>query len=366
MPGSAAPMIERATDNSFQSYDAEIISEYPGLAAGGRPNIAAVSISARHLNRTNNIRQSAAEAGVAQALDLSHRHWSSLHWLYPGTFLPFSMAKIKVGDNNFKEKSRLFKATHNTILMKARAGGGHTGWSAVWGAALFARLADGEGAFRLLSRTLQLYTAPNLLGLHPALASREIKKCETCFFDPNINFNKAKEDFFTSGSNESMMDPFLHFKKPAVKKNLGVAAALLDNSTRSTLKSRRLLSVDKKIPVALMLPHYPDARWADSTDRITRVQVMRRTPQGKHPIGADSTVISNRWADNEFFGKGLSGVTNFPGGNLRGTIKNKKLGKEVDYSGPLRANRGMATVDNAMVCYKVRRPLLVSNNLFVA
>ena len=48
-----------------------------------------------------------------EKIDLGHRHFSSLHWLYPGTFIPSS--------------KNIFNAAKETLTMKSYSGGGHTG-----------------------------------------------------------------------------------------------------------------------------------------------------------------------------------------------------------------------------------------------
>jgi hypothetical protein len=50
--------------------------------------------------------------------DLGHRHFSSLHWLFPGMFHP----------TPFHSK-RIFLAAKKTLLLKAAAGSGHTGYT---------------------------------------------------------------------------------------------------------------------------------------------------------------------------------------------------------------------------------------------
>lgn len=45
--------------------------------------------------------------------DISHRHFSSLHWLYPGTFIPSS--------------KNIINAAKKTLYQKSNSGGGHTG-----------------------------------------------------------------------------------------------------------------------------------------------------------------------------------------------------------------------------------------------
>lgn len=50
-----------------------------------------------------------------------------------------------------------------------------------WEACLWARLGFAEETWKSLLRLLGEYTAPNLMGLHPALGPTGWKGCETCF-----------------------------------------------------------------------------------------------------------------------------------------------------------------------------------------
>jgi hypothetical protein len=53
---------------------------------------------------------------LLEASDWGHRHFSSLHWLYPGTFSPST-----------PRNSKILSAAKNTLQMKVATGGGHTG-----------------------------------------------------------------------------------------------------------------------------------------------------------------------------------------------------------------------------------------------
>lgn len=125
---------------------------------------------------------------VAESPDTGHRHFSGMHWLYPNTFLPL---------RNGKE---VFDASLRTLVQKRKAGGGHTGWSASWLAALSARLRDGEGAWASIARLILHYTTKNGLDLHPPLAglpkdSFETghsipmlpRSCDTCFHEKEMS-----------------------------------------------------------------------------------------------------------------------------------------------------------------------------------
>jgi alpha-L-fucosidase 2 len=79
----------------------------------------------------------------------AHRHMSPLWALYPG-------ADITPAD------AKLYDATK--LLLKWR-GDGSTGWSYAWRAPLWARVGDGEMAYRQLSQLLTKRTLPNLFDL---------------------------------------------------------------------------------------------------------------------------------------------------------------------------------------------------------
>ncbi len=81
--------------------------------------------------------------------DNNHRHMSPLWALYPG-------ADITPADTNLFAAARL--------LLKWR-GDGSTGWSYAWRIPLWARVGDGEFAYRQLAGLLQRRTLPNLFDL---------------------------------------------------------------------------------------------------------------------------------------------------------------------------------------------------------
>jgi alpha-L-fucosidase 2 len=79
----------------------------------------------------------------------NHRHMSPLFALYPG-------------DEITPAKTNLFAAAK--VLLKWR-GDGRTGWSYAWRIPLWARVGDGDFAFRQLNGLLQKRTLPNLFDL---------------------------------------------------------------------------------------------------------------------------------------------------------------------------------------------------------
>lgn len=113
----------------------------------------------------------------AEMFDQGHRHFSSLHWLYPGTFIPNTSTQTT-------STSPLFQAAEKTLVSKIAAGGGHTGWSSMWEACLWARLRKGSQTGRALNRALSKYfTTEGLMGLHPKLIPTTAG-CGTCFTQP--------------------------------------------------------------------------------------------------------------------------------------------------------------------------------------
>ncbi|GIO31532.1 MULTISPECIES: glycoside hydrolase family 95 protein [Paenibacillus] len=84
-----------------------------------------------------------------------HRHVSHLYGLYPGNAIHPRLTP------------ELAEAASATLEARLAAGSGHTGWSAAWMINLFARLGDGERAYRSIRRVLTDSTLPNLFGNHP-------------------------------------------------------------------------------------------------------------------------------------------------------------------------------------------------------
>ena len=91
-----------------------------------------------------------------------------MHWLYPG------IATQKLGPN-------LVQASIKTMDYKRMAGGGSTSWSATWESCLYARLGKGDEAWAALQRTVDKFTTPRLMSLHPSLGPVDEKNCRTCY-----------------------------------------------------------------------------------------------------------------------------------------------------------------------------------------
>jgi hypothetical protein len=78
-------------------------------------------------------------------------------------------------------------------------------WSAAWEASLWARLGSPDEFWRSLSRVLADYSAPNLLGLHPALEPSLLGEqgCDTCFSEANGFREEASSSSSSSLQSES-------------------------------------------------------------------------------------------------------------------------------------------------------------------
>jgi alpha-L-fucosidase 2 len=74
--------------------------------------------------------------------------------LHPGT---------QITDNT----SELMKAARKTLAKRLENGGGHTGWSRAWIINFYARLFDGNEAYKHLRLLLEKSTLPNLFDSHP-------------------------------------------------------------------------------------------------------------------------------------------------------------------------------------------------------
>lgn len=90
-----------------------------------------------------------------EELEPGHRHISQLYGLYPGN-------QIKV-----ENTPRLAKAAKDTLVRRLKNGGGHTGWSRAWIINLWARLKEGELAYKNIRALLRRSTLSNLFDNHP-------------------------------------------------------------------------------------------------------------------------------------------------------------------------------------------------------
>jgi alpha-L-fucosidase 2 len=83
-----------------------------------------------------------------------HRHMSHMLALYP-------LAQIT------PETPALFEGARRTIARRLENGGGQTGWSRAWIVSFYARLLDGETAYKNLLTLLRKSTLKNLFDTHP-------------------------------------------------------------------------------------------------------------------------------------------------------------------------------------------------------
>ncbi len=84
-----------------------------------------------------------------------HRHISHLYGLFPSD-------QISVD-----ETPELAEAAKVTLERRLKHGGGHTGWSCAWIINHYAKLWDGENAYRNLQKILEKSTLSNLFDNHP-------------------------------------------------------------------------------------------------------------------------------------------------------------------------------------------------------
>ena len=83
-----------------------------------------------------------------------HRHMSHLFALHPGTQITPATPE-------------LYTAARRTLERRLENGGGHTGWSRAWIINFYARLGDGDEAYKHLRLLLEKSTLPNLFDNHP-------------------------------------------------------------------------------------------------------------------------------------------------------------------------------------------------------
>ncbi|MBO5279243.1 MAG: glycoside hydrolase family 95 protein [Lachnospiraceae bacterium] len=87
--------------------------------------------------------------------DKGHRHISHLYGLHPGS-------EITVDGT-----PELAQAARVTLERRLAHGGGYTGWSCAWLINFYAKLWDGENAYKMLKKLLSESTDNNLMDTHP-------------------------------------------------------------------------------------------------------------------------------------------------------------------------------------------------------
>jgi len=103
------------------------------------------------IGRSGNVQEWIKDYGEAEP---GHRHMSHMLALYP-------LAQIT------PETPELFEAARRTIARRLEHGGGQTGWSRAWIVSFYARLLEGETAYRNLLALLRKSTLTNLFDTHP-------------------------------------------------------------------------------------------------------------------------------------------------------------------------------------------------------
>ncbi|KAJ8609020.1 hypothetical protein CTAYLR_010679 [Chrysophaeum taylorii] len=165
-----------ATSTNFSACDSEVVSAAldasERLPNGGWPKVCEDGVTLREYPLNGDAKDCIPDQG--------HRHFSGLWALMPGR----QISPIDTKGLALKAKA--------TLRRKLSAGGGHTGWSRAWTAALAARLHDGDAVEAHLLELVSEYFAPNLLATHPRLKPNDRLKdqgCTTCFErdDPTVD-----------------------------------------------------------------------------------------------------------------------------------------------------------------------------------
>lgn len=158
---------------------------------------------------------------VVENIDVGHRHFSLLHWLYPAQFLPFTNQPNNLQSKTAVSKEDLYSAAKTSLMLKRQHNGGHTSWSAMWEANLWARLGHGEEAFASIKHLVSRYLTSNFLSLHPPLDPHGSKDCVTCFTDEfNHQLGQRKQQLLSQvdhnrqrrldETDQAMEDPIFH------------------------------------------------------------------------------------------------------------------------------------------------------------
>ena len=114
---------------------------------------------------------------ILDTLDPGHRHFSHLHWVYPGLFHPLTFKEIKNNNNQLNYQNitnnNIYLAAKNSMKLKRDNNGGHTGWSAAWESCLNARLGQHEHAWNSLTKILDKFITYRYLSFHPPTINTE-------------------------------------------------------------------------------------------------------------------------------------------------------------------------------------------------
>lgn len=179
MPGNGIPVIGKVSNkileypNPLPDYASNNMNE-----KNDDKNIFLFDIfdmnSKTNKNNSNNDKDS-----IIEDVDAGHRHFSAMHWLYPGIFPPTDMENVNAYSKDVVDET--IEAGKKFMMVKALNNGGHTSWSAAWESCIWARLHESENSLKSLIKLLKKYSSPNLLSLHPPLAKRDTPGCSTCF-----------------------------------------------------------------------------------------------------------------------------------------------------------------------------------------
>jgi alpha-L-fucosidase 2 len=90
-----------------------------------------------------------------EEVEPGHRHISHLYGLHPSYQI------------TMEDTPQLADAARRTLEQRLAHGGGHTGWSRAWIINLYAKLWDGDEAYRNLEQLISKSTLPNLFDNHP-------------------------------------------------------------------------------------------------------------------------------------------------------------------------------------------------------
>lgn len=220
---------------------------------------------------------------IDEGLDVGHRHYSGMHWLYPGFSPPAAPGPGPAAASSSSSREggwlpdELSKAAHKTLAAKRADNGAHTSWSSSWEACLWARLGKGEEALQAVQRILDTYTTPHLMSLHPKLMPAGARHCETCFRERSKAAPVSKEGQYPAGRGEASLRRAMTTREEGIFQldgNLGYLAAVSE-----------MLVQSHEVGIVRLLPAMP-AAWMQAGGEIVGlrargdVQVSIRWKQG--------------------------------------------------------------------------------------
>ena len=155
------------------SFKTNLIMEYPKPFPNAKTDV--------NINQGNQ--------RVIESLDPGHRHFSHLHWVYPGLFHPLKTINTNQNNQNNDNQNlsmavtgnNIYLAAKNSMKLKRDNNGGHTSWSAAWESCLNARLGQTEHAWNSLQKLLNKYTTNRYLSFHPPTINTEFSDSKFSF-----------------------------------------------------------------------------------------------------------------------------------------------------------------------------------------